>query len=356
MPTTGTSGATQIDLATILDHAFRRCRLNSSVQTPELVAATLENLQFLLWELANIGLNLWCIEKVIQGLYLYQEAYPTPIGTVDVLDTFLRHSSRAGGILTSSDGSDVLALEDADILTFSTQGVTGGHWLYTFDSATAVRTVGILHRGATARSLVFEFSQDNVTWSTEKTIGQVSYTDGTWFWYDIEPSHAGLYFRIRDTLTNAPLTAYELFIAAAVQTEIAVARMNRDDWTALPTKFSNGRPLQFWLDRATPQPTIRVWPSPGSVSLFDQLVYWRHRQVQDVGTDLTFTIETPPRWSEAIISGLAYKVAMETPQVDPQLIGVLGQIAEKALGWAEGEEVDRSVMTLRPVLRHYTRA
>lgn len=355
MATSGTVGTTIIDLATILEHSFRRCLVPAALQTPELVTATLENLHFTLNELANMGLNLWCIEKVVQGLYLYQESYPTPLGTVDVLDTFLRTSARAGGSLSSSDSTDVSNLEDSDILTSSTQGVTGGYWLYTFTNSTAVRTVGILSKGAVTRSLVFEFSQDNITWELIKTIGSVAYEDEKWYWYDIEPARAGLYFRIRDTLANSPLAAYELFIASDTQTEILMARMNRGDWTNLPNKFANGRPLQFWFDRSTPQPSIRVWPSPGAVSLFNQIVYWRHRQVQDVGTDLTLTLDVPPRWLEAIVSGLASKVIKEDLQANQQLREVLKAEAKEALGFVEAEEVDRSPLILRPVLRHYTR-
>ena len=357
MTTSGTVGRTVIDIATILEHAFRRCRIPSSLQTPELVAANLENLHFSLNELANLGVNLWCIEKVIQGIYKYQEAYPTPLGTVDVLDTFLRHSLRAGGILASSDGADITPLEDADILTFLTQSVTGGNFKYTFDDPIAVRTVGILHKGVATRSLVFEFSQDDVTWAVSRALGTITYADEIWYWYDIDPSRAGLYFRVRDTLTNTPLAAYELYISAEIQTEILMARMNRDDFTSLPNKFNTSQgshPLQFWLDRQQPVPIIRVWPSPGDI--FDQIVYWRHRQIQDVGNDLTLTLDIPPRWLEAIVCSTALKTAYETPEVDLKLLPMLKGAYDESLKYVEGEEVDKSPFILRPNMRHYTRS
>lgn len=356
MATSGTVGQTVIDIATILEHAIRRCRIPAALQTPELTKATLENLHFSLNELATVGLNLWCIEKVIQGIYKYQEAYPTLPGTVDILDTFLRNSSRAGGILSSSDGSNVSPLEDGDILTSTTQTVTGGNFLYTFTQPTAVRTVGILHKGAATRSLVLEFSQDNVTWATIRAVGTVTYADEIWYWYDMDPSRAGLYFRVRDTLANSPLAAYELYISADINTEITMARMNRDDFTNLPNKFNvnqGSRPLQFWLDRGAPVPIIRVWPSPGDI--FDQIIYWRHRHIQDVGTDLTLTLDIPPRWLECIVCSTALKTAYESDDVDPAAMPMLKDALDLAMKYVESEEVDKSPMVLRPNLRHYTR-
>lgn len=355
MTTSGTVGLTVIDLATILEHAFRRCKIPASYQTPELVAASLENLHFLLNELACMGLTLWTIERIILGLYLYQESYLLPVGTVDVLDTYLRHSMRAGGVLSSSGGENVEALEDQNILTSTTQVAPGGSFVYTFTNPVAVRTVGLLHKGNIVRKLVFEFSQDGVSWATDKALSEQLYEDEKWYWVDVDPARAGLYFRIRDTLLNAPLAAYELFASSDIQNKILMARMNRDDFTALPNDFNRGRPLQFWLDRDTPQPILRVWPSPGEVSFYDQVITYVHRQVQDVGRDLTLTLDIPPRWLEAIVSGLSVKVALESDKVDPGIIPSLEERHQKALGIAESEEVDKSPMVLRPNISHYTR-
>ncbi len=352
MATSGTIGQTAVDIATIFDHAIRRCRLTASQQTPEIIQLARENLYFTLSDLANIGLNLWCIDKLIVGLLKNKETYFLPEGTVDVLNVFYRQSPRSDGILISSDGQPTTSLEDGDVTTFLSQGATGGNFQISFASSQAVRTVGILHRGSAVRSLVFEVSEDAISWSVIFSVGQTSYADGTWYWYDIDPAKVGRFFRVRDTLSNAPLAAYEFYTSLS-GTEVEAARISRDEFTNLPNKFSSGQPLQFWFDRQAFQPAVRVWPSPSSI--YDQLVVWRHRQVQDVGADLTLQVEVPQRWSEAVISMLAMKLAIEIPTVDPALFKILKDESKEALARAEVEEVDNSPMTLRPNLGHYTR-
>ncbi len=353
MATSNQVGAVTTDIATILEHAFLRCRLPAAAQTPENVRYALESLQFLLNEYSNYGLNLWAIEKLIVGLHRNQETYPLPPETVDVLNVFLRNSPRAEGVVSSSDGQSTTTLTDGDVTTSLTQLVTGGSFSITFSEAAAVRTVGLLHKGAATRSLVFETSPDAVTWTQVKSLGAVTYSDRQWIWSDIDPAGvAQLHFRVRDTLTNMALAAYEFYVSTG-GTEIQAARLNRDDFTNLPQKFISGRPLQFWFDRQVKQPVLRVWPSPDNV--FDQYIVWRHRLVQDVGDDLTLEIEVPQKWREAVVAGLAVKVAMEVPQVDPQLIPILSQMADLALTKVELDEFDNSVINLRPNLSLYTR-
>lgn len=353
MATSGVVGAATLDLASILEHAMRRCKLTESEQTPEIVEQALGNLQMLINELSNLEVNLWCIEKIIVGLFEHKESYPLPAGTVDVLNVYLRDSPRADGVLSSSDGQSVGALEDGDVTTFLTQLSTGGNFRLTFDDDdVTVRTVGFIHKGNTVRTLVFEVSQDNVTWATVRALASATYEEGVWYWFDMDPAKPGLHFRMRDAATNAPLSAYE-FYASTEGREITMARLNRDDFTSLPDKFQRGRPLQFWFDRQLTNAVIHTWPSPDDI--YQQMVIWRHRLVQDVGTDLTLELEVPQKWRNVVVSGLAVRLAKEVSKVDPALIPMLKEDYKEALALAGSDEVDNSVMVLRPSLRPYTR-
>jgi hypothetical protein len=303
-------------------------------------------------ELSSAEINLWCIEKVIVGLLENKETYALPLGTVEVLDAFLRHSTRVEGDLTSSDAQDTTFLVDDDVTTSVTQLTTGGSFIYAFSSATVIRTVGFLHKGTATRNIQFEISQDNVTWTTVRSVGSASYSEGAWYWFDLDPAYPGTYFRMRDSATSTVLAAYEFF-ASSDGTEILAARMNRDDFVNLPNKFTQGRPLQYWFDRQTGQPVIHVWPSPDNI--YDQLVIWRHRLVQDIGTDMTLTVDVPQKWLNVLVSGLAMRIGREVSEVDPQLIVPLREDFNEAMALAAKDEFDNSVMTLRPALRHYTR-
>lgn len=352
MATSGTVGQTVLDLASILDHAFRRCKIPAAKQTPENIELARENLYLFLSESTNFGLNLWCIDKQIVGLLQHREAYALTVGTVDTLEVFLRTAADAGGTLTATGILDTSPITDNNILTYLTLSSTSDYLLWSFSSTTAIRTVGILHQGTAYRTLAFDTSQDNVTWTNVYTTPVQYYSDLTWYWWDIDPARSALYFRIRDTNAIAALSAYEVRVSSST-TEIECARMNRDEYTSLPNKVAQGRPLQYWLDRQSAAPVLRVWRSPNNI--YDHLVVWRRRQVQDVGDLLTNTIEVPQRWQEAIIANLAHRLSIELPEIDPKLSDMLKTYAEQALARVEMEEVDNSPIRILPRISQYTR-
>jgi hypothetical protein len=74
----------------------------------------------------------------------------------------------------------------------------------------------------------------------------------------------------------------------------------------------------------------------------------------DVGT-LQQEIEVPQRWLEAIIAGLAARVAAETPTVDINLIPVLEQKYGVALQKAYDGDNDGSPSYFQPRIGVYTR-
>ena len=134
-----------------------------------------------------------------------------------------------------------------------------------------------------------------------------------------------------------------------------MARLNRDDYTNLPNKaFQNNRPLQFWFDRQVNNPIMHLWPVPNDAATVCQIVVWRQRYIMDVGT-MTQDVEVPQRWLEAIVAGLAAKMALELVEVDVNLIPILDQKAASTLYIAQMEERDNSPMMIAPNISPYTR-
>jgi hypothetical protein len=133
-----------------------------------------------------------------------------------------------------------------------------------------------------------------------------------------------------------------------------MARLNRDDYVNLPNKMFAGRPLQFWCNRQLDNPIMYLWPVPSDQFITAQAVVWVKRYIMDVGT-MTQEIEVPQRWYDAMVYVLAAKLAEETPTVDPQMIAILDQKAQRALLEAENEERDDSPIYLTPNIAVYTR-
>lgn len=331
MATSGTVSTTQFTTRQVIDHAFRRCRLGAQQITSEMIDVANDQLYLILSNLANRGVQLWCIEKLIMPLYEGNGAVTLPLGTVDVLNTNLRTLTEVTGTETTSS-------------TTVTMVVSGG---------TTLTTVGILWSAA-AVPFVVEQSVTGSTWTsvpTEESTTAPTQTAGQWLWVDFNATTTNNYFRVR--ATSGTLSATDVYFGNT-PTEIPIARLNRDDYTALPNKFFLGRPLQFWFDRQLNQPIMHLWPVPNAAATTQQIVLWRHRYIQDVGT-MVQELDVPQRWFDAIVAMLASKLAEETPEVDMQLMPILEAKADKALAEAENEERDNSPIYWAPLISSYTR-
>lgn len=328
MATSGTVSQTVFNTRKVVDHAFRRCRLPPEGVGSEQLQVALELLYLILSGLANRGLQLWCIERYLMPLYTAQGLIEMPEGIVDILNTNLRTLQQVSGTTTQTS--------TAVTTQFSTQ--------------TQVTNIGVLWSGAST-SVVFETSPDGSTWTQVGSESNPNASANTYTWYDIEGSLATLYFRVRSTSGN--LNATSVFLGNT-PTEIPMARLNRDDYVNLPNKQFQGRPLQFWVNRQLNNPILYLWPVPSDQFTTAQVVVWVKRYIMDVGT-LTQEIEVPQRWYDAIVYVLASRLAEEIPTVDPQMIAILDQKAQRALLEAENEERDDSPIYLTPNIAVYTR-
>ena len=328
MAVSGTVSQTVFNTRKVIDHAFRRCRIPPEAISSEQISFALDTLYLVLSALANRGLQLWCIEKYLMPFYVNQGQITLPNGIVDILNTNLRTLQQVSGTVTNT----------------ATTSTT------IFTTQTLVTTVGILWSGAST-SVVFQTSVDGVVWVTVATESNPNEVAGRYVWYDIEGSLPTLYFRTMSTSGN--LNQASVFLANT-PTEIPMARLNRDDYVNLPNKMFSGRPLQFWCDRTLDNPVMYLWPVPNDQFVTAQAVVWVKKYIMDVGT-MTQEIQVPQRWYDAMVYALAAKLAEETPTVDPQMLAILDQKAQRSLLEAENEERDNSPIYLTPNIAVYTR-
>ena len=330
MAVSGTVSTTVFNTRKVVDHAYRRCRIPPEGISSEQISFALDTLYLILSMLANRGLQLWCIESYLMPLYQAQGLMTLPNGIVDILNTNLR---------------------TVEVLNSTTTNTTTSTTYQTlFPSTTQVTTVGIEWSGAST-AYALETSSDGATWLTVATQDNPSVTAGMVTWVDIQGSLATLYFRVRATTGTLNQTQVVL---ANMPNEIPMARLNRDDYVNLPNKAFQGRPLQFWVDRLLNAPVLYLWPVPSAQFVTAQVVVWVKRYIMDVGT-MTQEIEIPQRWYDAIVYVLASRLAEETPTVDPQMIAILDQKAQRSLLEAENEERDDSPIYLTPNIAVYTR-
>jgi hypothetical protein len=355
MTVSGTVSTTVFQTRKVIDHAFRRCRLQPQQISSEMIDTAKDNLYLMLSSLANQGFPLWCIQREILPLYYGQAAIPTPNGTVDILNANYRWLSRQNGVQqTSSAGGITSYAFDGDLDTSCAQNAANGNLTvyYGANNGVQVTTVGVMMATSGNYNIVFERSNDNSTWTTVLAPGSTAYVAGEWQWYDIDSNQPADYFRMRET-GGATLNVIE-FYPANNPTEVPLARLNRDDWTNLPNKTFLGRPLQYWFDRQRDIPIMRIWPVTNTGSIFAQLIIWRQRYIMDVGT-MTETLDIPQRWYEAVVWQLSWRLAQELPELDPGLLVSIKGTADEALRLAQDEERDNSPIYFAANISPYTR-
>jgi hypothetical protein len=326
----GTVSMTVFNTRKVIDHAYRRCRIPPEGISSEQIDFALDTLYLVLSMLANRGLQLWCIERYLMPLYEAQGLITMPNGIVDILNTNLRTI-------------EVVNENTTDTTTSTT-------YTTIFPAQTQVTVIGIEWSGAST-SYALETSNNGTTWTTLSTQDNPNATAGTVTWVDVQGSLATTYFRVR--ATTGVLNQTQV-ILANTPNEIPMARLNRDDYVNLPNKTFEGRPLQFWCDRQLNNPVLYLWPVPSAQFVTAQVVVWVKRYIMDVGT-MTQEIEVPQRWYDSIVYVLASRLAEETPTVDPQMIAILDQKAQRSLLEAENEERDDSPIYLTPNIAVYTR-
>ena len=326
MAYSGNIGGTTTNALKVVDHAFRRCRLPAQAITAEMQSYALESLRFMLNELANIKTPSWCIEKLILPMYENQPLVTLPAGTVEVLNLNYR---------------TLQLLSGASVTTSTSYTVN-------FTTQTTVNTIGI-EWSAAAVPATFQVSTNGSVWITVGTSDDVA-AAGEITWTDISGALPYNYFRIT---TTSPFN-FTAIVLGNLPQEIPLGQLNRDSYVNQSNKVFPGRPSNYYFQRDLPQPVVYLWPAPFVAAEAAQLILWRHRQIMDT-ENLQQQVEMPDRWQEAIINGLAARMAAETPAVDAQLIPILEQKAALSQQRAWDGDNDGSPIQINPGIGVYTK-
>lgn len=98
---------------------------------------------------------------------------------------------------------------------------------------------------------------------------------------------------------------------ASTQADLNITRISVSTYATIPNKLNQARPIQVYIDRISPTPTITVWPVPDNVQTYT-FVYWRLRRIQDAGGGVN-TMDVPFRFLPCMIAGLASYLSLKVP-------------------------------------------
>jgi hypothetical protein len=177
-------------------------------------------------------------------------------------------------------------------------------------------------------------------------LGLEWYNRGTNFW-TVEQISVTLTAGVATkTLENDTLDVIEALIregAGSTQTDTPLDRVSVSVYANIPNKNTQGRPVNFWIDKQRDAPVMYLWPVPdvGTYSL----VYYKLRRIEDAGAVATGTDpDVPSRFLPALVAGLASKIASKYPEAYPRLADLKAEYEEQ---WSLAVAGDRDRSSLR---------
>lgn len=313
MSTTGTS-LFNLDVNDLIEEAFERC--GAELRTGYDFRTARRSLNLLTIEWANRGINLWTIEEGQIPLYPNQAIYALPNDTIDLLDQVTRTNAGQG---TTQIDININRISESTYSTIPNKYAQG-------------RPIQVWINRQTAET--------NSTAATTLAQAITSTSDTTIYLTNVNGLAAAGFVKI----DNEVISYSNLTKTGTTAGYISYCGRGQQDTVA--ATHTNGTDVYV-----TRPPSINIWPIPNQGSIgnpFYMFVYWRMRRIQDTGTG-TRTEDIPFRLVECMVAGLAYKLSMKLPNVDPARVVALK--AEYEQQWQLAADEDREKANIRFVPR-----
>jgi len=111
------------------------------------------------------------------------------------------------------------------------------------------------------------------------------------------------------------------------QSDLTMERISAVQYSHLTNKLTQGRPLQYYVERSPSHITVNMWPVPDSQETYTFVYYYLER-IEDSGKPASNNMDVPDRYLPCLVSGLAYNIALKRPE-SFQLVPVLKEIYEE---------------------------
>ena len=92
--------------------------------------------------------------------------------------------------------------------------------------------------------------------------------------------------------------------------DFPLTKISRSGYSALSSKFSEGTPTQYYVQRLIDKITITLYLTPGSDQVNNVMFYYYAKRIQDVGAYTNIT-DVPYRFVPCMCAGLAYYLSIK---------------------------------------------
>lgn len=147
------------------------------------------------------------------------------------------------------------------------------------------------------------------------------------------------------TLTNDVIDILSVVVRRG-GTDYTLERISRADYLNIPTKTTEGRSSQFFLDRQI-APELKLWPVPDNST---DVVYYDALTRMDDADTVVNTLEVPFRFYPCLAAGLAYYISIKRA---PNRVQLLKAVYEEEFERAMTEDRDRSSFNVVPQYQYF---
>lgn len=152
-----------------------------------------------------------------------------------------------------------------------------------------------------------------------------------------------------DSSVVVMLDAFIRTTTGTTQTDRIILPVSRTEYASYPNKIQQGFPTTFWFDRLL-SPTVTLWPVPDGTQTY--LEYYAVKRIQDANMNGVQELDIPPIWLEAMIYGLAYRLAQIW---SPDKVAIMKPMADEAYQIAALQNVETANQYISPQLAGYWR-
>jgi hypothetical protein len=108
------------------------------------------------------------------------------------------------------------------------------------------------------------------------------------------------------TKINRPQRIRSAYRRNISNVDAPIEMASRQEYADLSNKFSEGKPVRAFYDPQLTNGVLWLWPTPDLAT--DVVRFWYERILEDFNA-LTDNPDFPIEWAEALVAGLAYRIA-----------------------------------------------
>jgi hypothetical protein len=130
------------------------------------------------------------------------------------------------------------------------------------------------------------------------------------------------------------------------QSDLTMSRISISQYSHLTNKLTQGRPIQYWIEKDPDAIALNVWPVPDDAETY-KVNYYYIRRVEDTGSPASNNVDIPARFLPCMAAGLAYYISVKRPEASDRA-QLLKQIYDEQWDLAADADRDKSSFFMVP--------